>query len=92
MKGTNYAARHDAGAFSAPVCLVRRIGETTKYKKGESRTGARLQEDAGAFFIRFCAINPISGSKKNGFFQSGGHGASIPRRRHRRDSVHLGRH
>ena len=64
----------------------------TKYEKGESRTGARLQEDAGAFFIRFCAINPISGSKKNGFFQSGGHGASIPRRRHRRDSVHLGRH
>ena len=48
-----------------------------------------MQEDAGAFFIRFCAINPISGSKKNGFFQSGGHGASIPRRRHRRDSVYL---
>ena len=67
MKGTNYAARHDAGAFSAPVCLVRRTGKT-KYEKGESRTGARLQEDAGAFFIRFCAINPISGSKKNGFF------------------------
>ena len=31
-----------------------------------------MREDAGAFFIRFCAINPISGSKKNGFFQSGG--------------------
>ena len=91
MKGTNYAARHGAGAFSAPVCLVRRTGKT-KYEKGESRTGVRLQEDAGAFFIRFCAINPISGSKKNGFFQSGGYGASIPRRRHRRDSVYLGRH
>ena len=63
-----------------------------KNEKGESRTGARLQEDAGAFFIRFCAINPISGSKKNGFFQSGGHGASIPRCRYRRDSVYLGRH
>ena len=51
MKGNNYATRHGAGAFSAPDCLVRRIGETTKYEKGESRTGARLQEDAGAFFI-----------------------------------------
>lgn len=67
VKGTNYAARHDAGAFSAPACFVRRTGKT-KYEKGESRTGACLQEDAGAFFIRFCAINPISGSKKNGFF------------------------
>ena len=91
MKGTNYAARHDAGGVLRPgmPCAQNR---KTKYEKGESRTGARLQEDAGAFFIRFCAINPISGSKKNGFFQSGGHGASIPRRRHRRDSVHLGRH
>lgn len=90
MKGTNYAARHDAGAFTAPVCLVRRTGKQNMKKEKAGRE--RLQEDAGAFFIRFCAINPISGSKKNGFFQSGGHGASIPRRRHRRDSVHLGRH
>ena len=90
MKGTNYDARHDAGAFSAPVCLVRRTGKQNMKKEKAGRE--RLQEDAGAFFIRFCAINPISGSKKNGFFQSGGHGASISRRRHRRDSVYLGRH
>ena len=91
MKGTNYAARHDAGAFSAPVCLVRRTGKQNmkKEKAGRERACRRMQ---ALFFIRFCAINPISGSKKDGFFQSGGHGASIPRRRHRRDSVHLGRY
>ena len=91
MKGTNYAARHDAGAFSTPVCLVRRTGKQNmkKEKAGRERACRRMQ---ALFFIRFCAINPISGSKKNGFFQSGGHGASIPRRRHRRDSVYLGRY
>ena len=92
MKGNNYVARHGAGAFSAPACSARRIGKTIKYEKGESRTGSACEKMQALFFIRFCAINPISGSKKNGFFQSGGHGASIPRRRHRRDSVHLGRH
>ena len=60
-----------------------------KEKAGRERACRRMQ---ALFFIRFCAINPISGSKKDGFFQSGGHGASIPRRRHRRDSVHLGRY
>lgn len=91
MKGTNYAARHGAGAFSAPVCLVRRTGKQNMKKEKAGRESACRRMQA-LFFIRFCAINPISGSKKNGFFQSGGHGAPIPRRRHRRDSVYLGRH
>ena len=91
MKGTNYAARHDAGAFSAPVCLVRRTGKQNMKKEKAGRECACRRMQA-LFSSGFCAINPISGSKKNGFFQSGGHGASIPRRRHRRDSVHLGRH
>ena len=49
VKGTNYAARHDAGAFSAPVCLVRRTGKQNMKKEKAGR--GRLQEDAGAFFI-----------------------------------------
>ena len=60
-----------------------------KEKAGRERACRRMQ---ALFSSGFCAINPISGSKKNGFFQSGGHGAAIPRRRHRRDSVYLGRH
>ena len=67
MKGTNYAARHDAGAFSAPVCLVRRTGKT-KYEKGESRTGARLQEDAGAFFHPVLRDKPDIRLKKGWLF------------------------
>lgn len=52
MKGNNYAARHDAWAFSAPVCLVRRTGKT-KYEKGESRTGARLRRMQALFSSGF---------------------------------------
>ena len=45
MKGTNYAARHDAGAFSAPVCLVRRTEKQNmkKEKAGRERTCGRMQ-------------------------------------------------
>ena len=45
MKGTNYAARHDAGAFSAPVCLVRRTRKQNmkKEKAGRERACRRMQ-------------------------------------------------
>lgn len=67
MKGTNYAARHDAGGVLRPgmPCAQNR---KTKYEKGESRTGERLREDAGAFFIRFLRDKPDIRLKKEWLF------------------------
>lgn len=45
VKGNNYAARHDAGAFSASACLVRRTGKQNmkKEKAGRERACRRMQ-------------------------------------------------
>ena len=54
MKGTNYAARHDAGAFSATVCLVRRTGKQNmkKEKAGRERACGRMQALFSSGFAR----------------------------------------
>ena len=54
MKGTNYAARHDAGAFSAPVCLVRRTGKQNmkKEKAGRECACRRMQALFSSGFVR----------------------------------------
>lgn len=54
MKGNNYAARHDAGAFSAPVCLVRRTGKQNmkKEKAGRERACRRMQALFSSGFAR----------------------------------------
>ena len=55
MKGTNRAARHDAGAFSAPpACLVRRTGKQNmkKEKAGRERACGRMQALFSSGFAR----------------------------------------
>lgn len=40
MKGNNYAARHDAGAFSAPACLRAESEKQQNMKKEKAGRGA----------------------------------------------------
>lgn len=66
MKGTNYAARHDAGAFSAPVCLVRRTGKQNMKKEKAGRE--RACEGCRRFFHPVLRDKPDIRLKKEWLF------------------------
>lgn len=66
MKGNNYAARHDAGAFSAPVCLVRRTGkQNIKRRKPD---GSALAGGCRRFFHPVLRDKPDIRLKKEWLF------------------------
>ena len=55
MKGTNYAARHDAGAFSAPDCLraeSEKQQHMKKEKAGRESACRRMQALFSSGFAR----------------------------------------